>query len=64
MDDEGVGDQVSTARRFRSTAVSVTDMAGERLSLRAGQELVLTHRPIFISDVPSDLARQAQGKVG
>jgi polysaccharide biosynthesis protein PslG len=49
--------------RFK-TAVSVTGMAGERSALRAGQELVLTQRPTFISDVPADLARQAQGNVG
>jgi hypothetical protein len=44
--------------------VAMTDLAGKQLSLPAGQELVLTQRPVFISDVPADLVKQAQGNDG
>jgi hypothetical protein len=44
--------------------VAVTDLAGKQSPLPAGQELVLTQRPVFISDVPADLAKQAQGNDG
>jgi hypothetical protein len=45
-------------------AVDVTDLASQQSSLPAGRELVLTQRPVFISDVPADLAKQAQTNVG
>jgi len=45
-------------------ALSVTDLAGKQSSLPAGQGLVLTQSPVFISDLPADLAKQAQSNVG
>ena len=43
---------------------AVTDLAGKQSSLPAGQELVLTPAPVFISRLPADLVKQALGNVG
>jgi hypothetical protein len=43
--------------------VAVTDLAGKQSSLSVGQVLVLAQRPVFISDLPADLVKQAQGNV-
>jgi polysaccharide biosynthesis protein PslG len=45
-------------------AVDVTDLAGQQSSLPAGEALVLTQRPVFISGVPADLVKQAQANAG
>jgi hypothetical protein len=47
-----------------SAEVGLTDPAGKQSSLAAGQELVLTQTPIFISKLPDDLAKQAQVNLG
>jgi hypothetical protein len=47
-----------------SAEVGLTDPAGRQSSLAAGQELVLTQTPIFISKLPDDLAKQAQANLG
>jgi hypothetical protein len=45
-------------------AVAVTDMVGKESPLAAGQELVLTKRPAFITDVPPELVKLAQANAG
>jgi polysaccharide biosynthesis protein PslG len=44
--------------------VGVTDLVGKQSSLGAGQELVLTPTPVFISPLPDDLVMQAQANRG
>jgi len=44
--------------------VSVTDLAGKQSSLEAGRELVLTQTPVFVSQLPDDLAQQARANLG
>ncbi len=44
--------------------VAVTDLAGKHRSLSAREELVLTQSPVFITDVPADMVKQAQSNVG
>ena len=44
--------------------VSITDLTGKHSLLPAGNELVLTQKPVFISALPADLVKQAQGNVG
>jgi polysaccharide biosynthesis protein PslG len=44
--------------------VTVTDLAGKQSSLVAGQKLVLTPTPVFVSRLPADLVKQAQANVG
>jgi len=46
------------------TKVDVMDLAGKQSMLPAGQELVLSQRPVFIGDIGADLATQAQANVG
>jgi putative heme-binding domain-containing protein len=45
-------------------AAALTDLAGKQSKLTAGQELVLTQAPVFVSELPSDLVKQAQANVG
>ncbi|HVS38284.1 MAG TPA: alpha/beta hydrolase fold domain-containing protein, partial [Gemmataceae bacterium] len=45
-------------------AVTVTDLAGKQSALPGGQELALTNGPVFISDLPADLVKQARSNVG
>ena len=45
-------------------ATTVTDLTGKPSSLPAGAELNLTRRPVFVSDLPANLTKQAQGNVG
>jgi polysaccharide biosynthesis protein PslG len=47
-----------------SAQVGVTDLAGKQSSLAAGQELVVTATPVLISQVPDELAKQAQANRG
>ncbi len=47
-----------------SAAVGVTTLAGRQSSLAAGQELVLTKTPVFITGLPADLAQQAKANLG
>jgi hypothetical protein len=44
--------------------VQVTDLAGKQSPLIAGQGLVLTNTPVFISNLPADLVQQAQANLG
>jgi hypothetical protein len=44
--------------------VRVTDVGGKDSTLSSGTELVLTKTPVFIRDLPADLARQAQANLG
>ena len=47
-----------------SAAVRVTDLSGQEAPLAAGAELALTTTPVFVSDVPDDLVKQAQSNLG
>jgi len=44
--------------------VRLTDLAGKETTLAAGDELVVSRTPVFISDLPADLAQQAQANLG
>ncbi|MBN2474705.1 MAG: endo-1,4-beta-xylanase [Pirellulales bacterium] len=44
--------------------VSVTNLEGRQSSLEAGQELVLSQTPVFVGELPDDLATQAQANLG
>ena len=56
-----------TGKQFKAkfdAKVTVTDLAGKSSALPAGEEWALSMHPIFIGDVPTDLAKQAQANAG
>jgi hypothetical protein len=56
----------SPSRQAKTTfdgAVVVTDLTGMTSQLLAGEERVLTPRPVFLTGVPTDLVTQAQGNI-
>jgi len=55
------GKELKTA--FRG-AVIVIDMTGKETPLAAGEELTLTKKPVFIINIPPDLARLAAANLG
>ena len=56
--------RASSARPSSTREVRVTDLAGKESSLAAGQELALTATPVFVTELPADLAKQAQANCG
>jgi hypothetical protein len=47
-----------------ASAVHVTDLSGKETPLASGAELVLNNTPVFISDVPAELAKLAEDNLG